>query len=133
MKTDIEIAQQATLKPIKDIADQLGLSSEDWEPYGNTKAKLSTDLLKKLEKKPDGKIILVTSINPTTAGEGKSTVTVGLGQALNRIGKKTDRKSTRLNSSHVANSYAVFCVKKKRDDGEPDATAEPQSALRAGD
>jgi len=88
MKTDIEIAQQATLKPIKDIADQLGLSSEDWEPYGNTKAKLSTDLLKKLEKKEDGKVILVTSINPTTAGEGKSTVTVGLGQALNRIGKK---------------------------------------------
>src|SRR5690625_5115350 len=88
MKTDIEIAQQATLKPIKDIADQLGLSSEDWESYGNTKAKLSTDLLKKLEKKEDGKVILVTSINPTTAGEGKSTVTVGLGQALNRIGKK---------------------------------------------
>lgn len=88
MKTDIEIAQQATLKPIKVIANQLGLSSEDWEPYGNTKAKLSTDLLKKLDSKEDGKVILVTSINPTTAGEGKSTVTVGLGQALNRIGKK---------------------------------------------
>lgn len=89
MKTDIEIAQQATLKPIDHIANQLELSPDDWEPYGKTKAKLSTNLLEKLDEKPDGKIILVTSINPTTAGEGKSTVTVGLGQALNRIGKKT--------------------------------------------
>src|SRR5690625_1504569 len=87
-KTYIEIAQQETLKSIKDIANQLRLSSEDWEKYGNTKAKLSTDLLKKLDSKEDGKVILVTSINPTTAVEGKSTVTVGLGQALNRIGKK---------------------------------------------
>ncbi|GAA0611197.1 formate--tetrahydrofolate ligase [Virgibacillus siamensis] len=88
MPTDIEIAQNATLKPIGEIAENLDLADSDWEPYGHTKAKLSDKLLEKLEKKQDGKIILVTSINPTPAGEGKSTVTVGLGQALNRLGKK---------------------------------------------
>lgn len=88
MKTDIEIAQNATLKPISEIADQLNLTKDDWEPYGHTKAKLSDHLLEKLADKPDGKVILVTSINPTPAGEGKSTVTVGLGQALNRMNKK---------------------------------------------
>lgn len=89
MKTDIEIAQHSTLRPIEEIAQMLALSDEDWEPYGHTKAKLSDELLTKLSDRPDGKIILVTSINPTTAGEGKSTVAVGLGQALNKIGKKT--------------------------------------------
>ncbi len=89
MKTDIQIAQEATLKPIREIAEQLDLSENDWEPYGHTKAKLSDDLLTKLDKKENGKVVLVTSINPTPAGEGKSTVTVGLGQALNRIGKQT--------------------------------------------
>lgn len=88
MKTDIEIAQQAVLKPIHEIAKGLHLTEEDWEPYGHTKAKLSDKLLDKLKDRPDGKIVLVTSINPTMAGEGKSTVTVGLGQALNKIGKK---------------------------------------------
>ncbi|WP_188453904.1 formate--tetrahydrofolate ligase [Virgibacillus oceani] len=88
MKTDIEIAQQANLLPINEIAEKLNLTETDWEPYGHTKAKLSDKLLEKLENKPNGKVILVTSINPTPAGEGKSTVTVGLGQALNRIGKK---------------------------------------------
>lgn len=89
LKTDIQIAQAATLKPIRDIAEQLELSENDWEPYGHTKAKLSDGLLKKLDEKENGKVVLVTSINPTPAGEGKSTVTVGLGQALNRIGKQT--------------------------------------------
>lgn len=89
MKNDIEIAQNATLKPISEIADQLNLNKEDWEPYGHTKAKLSDHLLEKLKDQPDGKVVLVTSINPTPAGEGKSTVTVGLGQALNRMDKKT--------------------------------------------
>lgn len=88
MKTDIEIAQQALLKPIHEIATGLNLTEEDWEPYGYTKAKLSDHLLSKLGDRPNGKIVLVTSINPTPAGEGKSTVTVGLGQALNKIGKK---------------------------------------------
>ncbi|MFD2630642.1 formate--tetrahydrofolate ligase [Oceanobacillus kapialis] len=88
MKSDIEIAQETTLKPINEIATSLGLVEEDWEPYGRTKAKLSANLQEKLEHRPDGKVILVTSINPTPAGEGKSTVTVGLGQALNKLGKK---------------------------------------------
>lgn len=87
MKTDIEIAQEATLKPIKEIAKDLHLTEEDFEPYGHTKAKLSDNLLTKLHDKPNGKVILVTSINPTPAGEGKSTVTVGLGQALNKLNK----------------------------------------------
>ncbi|MFS0672629.1 formate--tetrahydrofolate ligase [Ornithinibacillus sp. 179-J 7C1 HS] len=87
--TDIEIAQSAKLKPIQQIAEDLNLTYEDYEPYGHTKAKLSDKLYQKLEAKPNGKVILVTAISPTPAGEGKSTVTVGLGQALNKIGKKT--------------------------------------------
>ncbi|HEY4602471.1 MAG TPA: formate--tetrahydrofolate ligase [Cerasibacillus sp.] len=87
MKTDIQIAQEAELKPIEEITANLNLQRDDWEPYGHTKAKLSDHLIEKLQDKEDGKIILVTSINPTAAGEGKSTVTVGLGQALNKIGK----------------------------------------------
>ncbi|HAM81139.1 MAG TPA: formate--tetrahydrofolate ligase [Ornithinibacillus sp.] len=88
VKTDIEIAQEARLKPIKEIAEGLNLAEADWEPYGHTKAKLSDKLLEKLADNPNGKVILVTAISPTPAGEGKSTVTVGLGQALNKIGKK---------------------------------------------
>ncbi len=87
-KSDIEIAQQSPMKPIVDIAEKIGLHEDDLELFGKYKAKLSTDALKKLETKNSGKIILVTSINPTPAGEGKSTVTVGLGDALTRIGKK---------------------------------------------
>lgn len=89
MLSDIEIAQKTNLKPIGNIAANIGLAADDWEPYGRTKAKISDKLLARLKNEPDGKIILVTSINPTAAGEGKSTVTVGLGQALNKIGKKT--------------------------------------------
>ncbi len=88
VKTDIEIAQEATLLPITQIAEQLGLNESDWEPYGRYKGKVNATLLDTYKEAPDGQIILVTSINPTPAGEGKSTVTVGLGQALNRIGKK---------------------------------------------
>ncbi|WP_409251108.1 formate--tetrahydrofolate ligase [Bacillus sp. SCS-153A] len=87
--SDIEIAQQAEMLPVMDIAKKLGLEEEDIELYGRYKAKLTYPTLKKLENKPDGKLILVTSINPTPAGEGKSTVTVGLGDALNSINKKT--------------------------------------------
>lgn len=89
MKTDIEIAQEVELKHIREIAKGLDLVEEDFEPYGMYKAKLSLGLMNKLKDKPDGKLILVTAINPTPAGEGKSTMTVGLGQALNKIGKKT--------------------------------------------
>lgn len=88
MLSDIEIARSAKMKPIMEIAAGLGIQPEDVEPYGHYKAKLSENLYKKLESKPDGKLILVTAINPTPAGEGKTTVSVGLGQAMNRIGKK---------------------------------------------
>lgn len=87
MKTDIEIAQSARLRPIEEIAAQIGLSEEDLELYGRYKAKVSLDVLKKKEGEK-GKLILVTAITPTPAGEGKTTVTVGLGQALNKLGKK---------------------------------------------
>ena len=89
MLSDIEIAQQATLKRIVPLAkERLGIPEEHLEPYGHYKAKLSLDYLDSLEGRPDGKLILVTAISPTPAGEGKTTTTVGLGDALNRIGKK---------------------------------------------
>lgn len=89
VKSDIEIAQESKMVKVKEIVNQLELNEEEWEPYGHFKAKISLSVLDRLEKKPEGKIILVTSINPTPAGEGKSTVTVGLGQALNKINKNT--------------------------------------------
>ena len=89
VKSDIEIAQESKMKPIIEIAEKLGLETDDLELFGKYKAKLSNEALAKLKTKESGKIILVTSINPTPAGEGKSTVTVGLADAFNRIGKKT--------------------------------------------
>lgn len=88
MKTDIEIAQEAKLLPIMQIANDLGITEEDLELYGRYKAKLSNDYLKKIERNPNGKLILVTAINPTPAGEGKTTTTVGLGEAFGKLGKK---------------------------------------------
>ncbi len=88
-KSDIEIAQESTMKPILEIAESIGLSEDDLELYGKYKAKISYEALAKIETNESGKIILVTSINPTPAGEGKSTVTVGLGDAFRRIGKKS--------------------------------------------
>ncbi|WP_395022550.1 formate--tetrahydrofolate ligase [Dongia sp.] len=87
--SDIEIARQAKMKPIREIASKLGIPEEHLIPYGHTKAKIGMDFIKSLSSKPDGKLILVTAINPTPAGEGKTTTTVGLGDGLNRIGKKT--------------------------------------------
>ena len=87
MLTDIEIAQQANLLPVKEIASQLNIREEELEPYGHYKAKLSDSLMDRLKDKPDGKLILVTAINPTPAGEGKTTTTAGLGQAMAKIGK----------------------------------------------
>ncbi len=87
MKTDIQIAQSSTMKPIKEIGFKMGLTEEDLDYYGKYKAKISLDVLKREPKNKDAKLILVTAINPTPAGEGKSTVTVGLGQALTKIGK----------------------------------------------
>ncbi|MFQ9655166.1 MAG: formate--tetrahydrofolate ligase [Enterococcus sp.] len=89
MKKDIEIAQEATIKPIIDIAATIGLQAEDLEQYGKYKAKIDWPAIKEIAKRPTGKLILVTAINPTPAGEGKSTVTIGLADGLNRIGKQT--------------------------------------------
>ena len=89
MKTDIEIAQSIELQPIVDVVKKIGLVDDDLELYGKYKAKLSFDKIREVEKNPVGKLILVTAINPTPAGEGKSTITIGLADALNKIGKKT--------------------------------------------
>ena len=88
MKSDIQIAQEAKMEPIKNVAEKLGLSEDDIEYYGKYKCKISLDVYDKVKNNKDGKLVLVTAINPTPAGEGKSTVTVGLGQALNKLGKK---------------------------------------------
>lgn len=88
MKSDIQIAQEAKMEHILKIAEKIGLSEDDIEMYGKNKCKISLDVLEKNKDKKDGKLILVTAINPTPAGEGKSTVTVGLGQALCKLGKK---------------------------------------------
>lgn len=89
MKTDIEIAQSVDLQPIASVVDKVGIDYDDLELYGKYKAKLSFDKIQELKKNPVGKLILVTAINPTPAGEGKSTITIGLADALNKIGKKT--------------------------------------------
>lgn len=88
MKTDIEIAKEATLKPIKEVVSTLGIGEDDLELYGKYKAKLSEDYLKRIENNKKGKLILVTAINPTPAGEGKTTITVGLGEAFGKLNKK---------------------------------------------
>ncbi|AVO36790.1 formate--tetrahydrofolate ligase [Pukyongiella litopenaei] len=88
-KTDIEIAREANKKPIQEIGAMLGIPSDDLLPFGHDKAKVSADFIAAQKDRPDGRLILVTAINPTPAGEGKTTTTVGLGDALNRIGRKT--------------------------------------------
>ena len=89
MKSDIEIAQSVTLKPITEIVEKVGISFDDIELYGKYKAKLSFDKINAVKENASGKLILVTAINPTPAGEGKSTITIGLADALSKIGKKT--------------------------------------------
>lgn len=88
MKADIDIAREAKLEPIMDVAKKLGIGEEELDLYGKYKAKLTDDLWERVKDNPDGKLILVTAINPTPAGEGKTTTTVGLGQAMDKIGKK---------------------------------------------
>ena len=89
MKSDIEIAQSADMRPIKEIAARFGIGEDDLELYGQYKTKLSDEYLKSIESNENGKLILVTAINPTPAGEGKTTISIGLADALNRAGKKT--------------------------------------------
>ena len=87
--SDIEIARNATMKTICDIARSVGLQEEEWENYGKYKAKIELSVLERLADRPEGKLVLVTAMNPTTAGEGKTTVSVGLAQALNQIGRNS--------------------------------------------
>ena len=86
MLSDIDIAQKAKMKLIGEVAAKLGIPDEAMEPFGRYKAKISLDYINTLARKPDGKLVLVTAISPTPAGEGKTTTTVGLGDALNHIG-----------------------------------------------
>ena len=88
VKTDIEIAREANKQPIQKVGAKLGIPSEDLLPFGHDKAKVSDRFIKSLDSNANGKLILVTAINPTPAGEGKTTTTVGLGDGLNKIGKK---------------------------------------------
>ena len=88
MKSDIEIAREASKLNIKDVAAKLSLTEDDIEQYGKYKAKITNEYLKSLEDKEDGKLILVTAINPTPAGEGKTTTSVGLADAFSKLGKK---------------------------------------------
>ena len=88
MKSDIEIAQAAVMEPIANVVAPYGVTADDIEQYGKYKAKLSEELLASLSEQPDGKLVLVTAINPTPAGEGKTTTSIGLGQAFGKLGKK---------------------------------------------
>ena len=89
MKTDIQIAQEAEMKPIKEVAAAYSIQEDDLELYGKYKAKLTDELWQRVKENPDGKLVLVTAINPTPAGEGKTTTSIGLADALSRLGKKT--------------------------------------------
>ena len=89
MKTDIQIAQEASMLPIREVAANYGIAEDDLELYGKYKAKLTDELWDQVKDRPDGKLVLVTAINPTPAGEGKTTTSIGLADALNRLGKKT--------------------------------------------
>ena len=87
MKTDVQIAQESKMLPISEVAAKIGIFEDDLNHYGKYKAKVSLDVLERLKDKPDGKLILVTAITPTPAGEGKTTVNIGLSMGLNKIGK----------------------------------------------
>ena len=87
IKTDIQIAQEADLKPIREISDSIGIEEKYLELYGNYKAKIDYNMLSKVKDREDGKLILVTAISPTPAGEGKTTTSVGLADAIHRLGK----------------------------------------------
>ena len=88
MKTDIEIAQEARLIPIREVAAAYGIAEDDLELYGKYKAKITDELWNEIKDRPDGKLVLVTAINPTPAGEGKTTTSIGLGEAFAKMGKK---------------------------------------------
>ena len=89
MKTDIQIAQEARMKQIKEVGTAYGINEDELELYGKYKAKLTDELWNRIKENPDGRLVLVTAINPTPAGEGKTTTSIGLADALSRLGKKT--------------------------------------------
>ena len=89
MKTDVEIAQEAVIRPIREIAEKLNITEDELELYGKYKAKISLDAWDRVKNRPNGKLVLVTAINPTPAGEGKTTTSVGLADAFHKQGKKT--------------------------------------------
>ena len=88
MKSDIEIVREANMLPVQTVAEKLDITADELDLYGKYKAKLTDELWERIKDRPDGKLVLVTAINPTPAGEGKTTTTVGLGQAMDKIGKK---------------------------------------------
>lgn len=104
VKTDVQIAQEAKMRPISEIAEQIGILDDELELYGKYKAKVSLDVFERLKDKPDGKLILVTAINPTPAGEGKTTTNIGLSMGLNKLGKKT---ITALREPSLGPSFGV--------------------------
>ena len=89
MKSDVEIAQEAVIKPILEIAENLGITEDELELYGKYKAKIASSVWERVKERPNGKLVLVTAINPTPAGEGKTTTSVGLADAFHTLGKKT--------------------------------------------
>ena len=89
MKSDLEIARETELMPVADVASSIGIRESEIIPWGRYKAKVSLDIFNRIKSREDGKLILVTTINPTSEGEGKTTVTIGLAQALSKLGKKT--------------------------------------------
>ena len=95
MKSDIQIAQEATMKPITEVAESLGITFDELELYGKYKAKISDEYLNRIKDRPNGKLVLVTAINPTPAGEGKTTTTVGLGQAFAKLKKECNHRTSR--------------------------------------
>ena len=114
MLTDVEIAQSAKMKPIVEVAQKVGLDEDDLELYGKYKAKISLEAIKKLDQNEDGKLILVTAINPTPAGEGKTTTMIGLSQALNKLGKKSVVAMREPSLVHVLESKVELLVEDMR-------------------
>ena len=123
MKTDIQIAQEAQMMPIREVTAGFGITEDDMELYGKYKAKLSDELWNRIKDRPDGKLVLVTAINPTPAGEGKTTVTVGLGEAFGRMGYKIEiipisweQKKKLLENGEIDCIMGCFSMKGRLDD-----------------
>ena len=124
MKTDIEIAQEAVMESIGKVAEKIGIGEDDLELYGKYKAKLSNELIKRVEERPDGKLVLMTAINPTPAGEGKTTTSIGLAQAFCKMGKKAIL-ALREPSLRTVLWYQRWCGWRRIFPGGTDGRSEP--------